>query len=60
MAQLSGGFSDNSDRVRSLERQVEALRHEVTELRHFITDNVLEIDDKRLQQRLGPPPMPPH
>ena len=60
MAKLTGSTSDNSDRVRMLEHQVENLRREVTELRHFITDNVLELDDRRIQQRLGPPPTPPH
>lgn len=59
MAKLSGSNSDNSDRVSGLERQVDSLRHEVAELRHFITDNVLELDDRRQQQRLGPPPTPP-
>jgi hypothetical protein len=59
MAQLTGSADLNSDRVRMLEHQVATLRQEVSELRHFITDNVLELDDKRLQQRLGPPPMPP-
>lgn len=59
MAKLSGSTSDNSDRVRVLESQVASLRQEVTELRHFITDNVLELDDRRIQQRLGPPPTPP-
>ena len=59
MAKLTGSTSDNSERVRALESQVHALRQEVTELRHFITDNVLELDDRRLQQRIGPPPMPP-
>jgi hypothetical protein len=59
MAKLSGSTSDNSDRVRSLEHQVDSLRREVTELRHFITDNVLELDDRRLQQKLGGPPPPP-
>lgn len=59
MAKLTGGQLDNSDRVRALESQVASLRQEVTELRHFITDNVLELDDRRLQQRLGPPPTPP-
>ena len=60
MAKLTGSTSDNSDRVRALESQVSTLRQEVSELRHFITDNVLELDDRRLQQRIGPPPMPPH
>lgn len=59
MAKLSGSTSDNSDRVRVLESQVASLRNEVSELRHFITDNVLELDDRRMQQRLGQPPTPP-
>jgi hypothetical protein len=60
MAELGSGGKANFDRVRQLEDQVTALRHEVGELRGFITDNVLELDDKRLQARLGPPPVPPN
>lgn len=59
MAELGSGGKANFDRVRQLEDQVAALRHEVSELRGFITDNVLELDDRRLQARIGPPPMPP-
>lgn len=59
MAELGSGGKANFDRVRQLEDQVAALRHEVSELKGFITDNVLELDDRRLQQRLGPPPTPP-
>lgn len=59
MAMLGQGTANNADRVRALENEVASLRHEVSELRNFITDNVLELDDRRLQARLGPPPFPP-
>lgn len=59
MAELGSGGKANFDRVRQLEDQVAALRSEVSELKGFITDNVLELDDRRLQARLGPPPVPP-
>lgn len=59
MAELGSGGQANYDRVRQLEEQVAALRHEVQELRGVLTDNVLDLDDRRLRAHLGPPPMPP-